>query len=171
MKAQTPENMMTTNWIVYACLAVGLSSALVAGVFQSFSDFVMKALIIAEPAGGIEAMQMINRTVFRSVFLGMLLGLVPITLGFAAYAYFNLSGPVKLWIMSGAAIYLMSVFFVTMFGNVPMNNRLEAVNYETVEAINYWRIYGRVWTNWNHIRTFGSAATAICFLLASAALT
>jgi uncharacterized membrane protein len=162
---------MSTNWIVYACLAVGLSSALVAGVFQSFSDFVMRALIMADPAGGIEAMQMINRTVFRSVFLVMLLGLAPITLGFAAYAYFSLSGPVKLWIMSGAAIYIIGVFFVTMFGNVPMNNRLDAMNYETAEAINYWRTYGIVWTGWNHIRTFGSAATAVCFLLASTALT
>ncbi len=161
---------MATNWIVYACLAVGLSSALVAGVFQSFSDFVMKALIIADPAGGIEAMQMINRCVFRSVFVVMLLGLAPATLGFAAYAYFNLSGPSQVWIMSGAAIYVMGVFFVTMFGNVPMNKRLDAMNSETVEAINYWRIYGKVWTNWNHIRTFGSAATAVCFLLASAAV-
>ncbi len=158
---------MSINWIAYACLAVGLSSALVAGVFQSFSDFVMKALIMAEPAGGIEAMQMINRTVFRSVFLVMLLGLAPATLGFAAYAGFNLSGPVKLWIMSGAAIYVISVFFVTMFGNVPMNNRLDAMNYETIAAVNYWRTYGKVWTGWNHVRMFGSVATAICFLFAS----
>ncbi len=161
---------MTTNWIVYACMAVGLSSALVAGVFQSFSDFVMKALGAAEPAGGIEVMQMINRKVFRSVFLVMLLGLVPVTLGFATYAYFNLSGPSQVWIMSGATIYAISVFFVTMFGNVPMNNRLDGMNYEMVETVNYWRMYGKVWTNWNHVRTFGSATTAICFLLASITL-
>lgn len=161
---------MTTNWIVYACLSVGLSSALVAGVFQSFSDFVMKALIATEPAGGIEAMQMINRTVFRSLFLAMMLALVPITLAFAAYAYYKLSGIAQFWIMSGAVVYVVSVFLVTMIGNVPMNNRLDGMNYVMIEATTYWRTYGEVWTNWNHVRTLGSAVTAVCFLFASIAL-
>ena len=161
---------MTNYWIVYASLTVGLGSALVAGVFQSFSDFVMKALIAAKPASGIESMQMINRTVFRSVFLAMFLVLVPVTLAFAAYAYFNLSGTAQIWIISGAVVYVTSVFLVTMFGNVPMNKRLDSLDYTTTETAKYWRVYGQAWTGWNHVRTLGSVATAICFLLASVAL-
>lgn len=156
--------------MVYACLAVGLASALVAGVFQSFSDFVMKALIAAEPAGGIQSMQMINRTVFRSVFLVMMLGLAPVTIGFAAYAYFNLTGAAQFMIIAGAAIYVVFSFMVTMFGNVPMNKRLDGMAYAHTEAAVYWQTYGTVWTGWNHVRTLGSVATAICFLLASVAL-
>ncbi len=161
---------MSTDWIIYACLFVGLSSALVAGVFQSFSDFVMKALIAAEPAGGIEAMQMINRTVFRSVFLVLFLALVPITIGCAAFAHIGLTGPARVWILSGAAIYLIGVFLVTMFGNVPMNNRLAVMDHARSETVTYWRTYGDVWTNWNHVRTLGSVATAVCFLLAAISL-
>jgi len=161
---------MTSNWIVYASLLVGLSSALVAGVFQSFSDFVMKALIAAQPASGIESMQMINRTVFRSVFLLLLLGLVPVTLAFAAYAFFELSGATQIWVISGALIYLTSVFLVTLLGNVPMNKRLDGMDYATAETANYWRAYGKAWTGWNHIRTFGSLATSVCYLLAGIAL-
>ncbi len=160
---------MTTNWIVYACLMVGLSSALVAGVFQSFSDFVMKALIATNPVGGVEAMQRINQTVFRSVFLAMLLGLAPVTLGFAVYAYFNMSGHSQVFIITGAVIYVIGVFLVTMFGNVPMNNRLKNMDFAALETADYWRTYGKVWTNWNHIRTIGSVVTAMCFLLASVA--
>ncbi len=74
---------MPTDWIIYACLAAGVSSLLVAGVFQSFSDFIMRSLVAASPAGGIESMQMINRKVFRSWFLVMLLGLAPVSLAFA----------------------------------------------------------------------------------------
>ena len=55
---------MTTNWIVYACLGMALSSALVDDVFKSFSDFVMRGLLLAAAAGGIESMQHINRCRF-----------------------------------------------------------------------------------------------------------
>jgi len=161
---------MTLSLIAITCLALGLSSALVAGVFQSFSDFVMRGLIAAEPAGGIESMQMINRTVMQSVFIVMLLGLAPVALGLAIYAWFNLSGPALIWIIAGTVIYVASVFLVTILGNVPMNNRLANMAYARPETANYWRIYGKVWTQWNHVRTLGSVAAAICFLAAGVTL-
>ncbi len=161
---------MTTNWIVYACLVVGLSSALVAGVFQAFSDFVMKGLLAAKPTAGVESMQMINRTVMRSTFLAMFLILAPITIGLAAYAYFKLSGAAQGWMIPGAMIYVGGVFLVTVLGNVPMNNRLAEMDHTRSEAADYWRTYGTVWTNLNHVRTFGSAVAAACFLLAGVAL-
>ncbi len=161
---------MTTNWVVYACLAMAMTSGLVAGVFQSFSDFVMRGLLLAEPAGGIESMQHINRTVMRSLFLTSFLVLVPLTLAFAIYALLKLGGPGQSFIIAAAVIYVASVFFVTMFGNVPMNNQLASLAFTSAEAETYWSTYGRVWTMWNHVRTVGSAATAACFMLAAVAL-
>ena len=160
---------MPTDWIVYACLALALSSALVAGVFQSFSDFVMRGLVLAEPAGGIESMQHINRTVFRSVFLTTFLALVPATIGFALYAWLRLTGPGQTLIIGAAVIYLVTVFLVTMFGNVPMNEQLDAMAHTSAEAETYWVTYGRVWTWWNHVRTIGSAGTAVLLMLAAVA--
>lgn len=161
---------MPEDWIVYACLGAGLSSALVAGVFQSFSDFVMRSLIAARPAGGIEAMQMINRKVFRSIFLTMFLVMVPASLVLAIYAQVNLAGPAPTWIITGASIYLIGVFLVTMLGNVPMNQRLNTMDPLTEKTVDYWKTYGRVWTRWNHVRTLGSLAASVCFLIASIAL-
>lgn len=161
---------MPSDWIVYACLAAGVSSLLVAGVFQSFSDFVMRSLVAAHPASGIESMQIINRKVFRSWFLVMLLGLAPVSLAFAGYAYFNMSAPASLLIFAGAAIYVVFVFIVTIFGNVPMNNRLDRMDPFAQETADYWTTYGVVWTRWNHVRTLGSLASALCFLFASIAL-
>lgn len=69
--------------LVWAPMAIGVASLLVAGVFQSFSDFVMRGLIFAEPVGGAQSMQMINRTVMRSVFIILLLGLAPVMLIFS----------------------------------------------------------------------------------------
>jgi uncharacterized membrane protein len=161
---------VTSGWLVYACLGLALSSAMVAGVFQSFSDFVMRGLRLAEPAGGIESMQHINRTVMRSLFLTSFLVLVPLTLGFAVYAGIRLSGPAQKLIISAAAIYATSVFLVTMFGNVPMNRHLAQLEHTSEEARAYWSRYGRVWTRLNHVRTAGSTATSVCFMVAALAL-
>jgi len=159
---------MSNEWMMYACLGAGLASALVAGVFQAFSDFVMKALAAAP--GGAEAMQEINRKVFRSVFLITLLGLFPVLSAFAGLSYLMIEGPALMFVMSGAAIYAIFVFAVTMFGNVPMNNRLDCLDPKGPEIAGYWTVYATGWTNWNHLRTLGSAATAACFLLAAVSL-
>ena len=161
---------MTNYWIVYASLAVGLGSALVAGVFQSFSDFVMRSLVAASPSGGIETMQQINRKVFRSVFLAMLLGTAPVSLALSVYASLTMAGPASTWIVVGASIYLVSVILVTMLGNVPLNKRLDIMDPSAEQAAVYWQTYGRVWTRWNHVRMVGSLATAVCFILAGVAL-
>ncbi len=161
---------MTDNWIVYASLAAGLSSALVAGVFQAFSDFVMPGLIRSEPKGGIESMQHINRTVFRSVFLTTFLVLVPVLLVFSAFAWFQMDGIARVLIITGTAVYVLSVFGVTVAGNVPMNERLDKMACTSTEASAYWQTYGKVWTNWNHVRMIGSVITAICFLMAAVSL-
>jgi uncharacterized membrane protein len=161
---------MPMEWTTYACLAIGLCSALVAGVFQSFSDFVMRSLLAAKPTAGIEAMQQINRKVYRSVFLPTLIGLVPITAVSAIYAYVALPSVAAGWIMAGAAIYIVGVFLVTMLGNVPMNNKLDQMSPTAPDTETYWSIYGRKWTKWNHVRTIGSAITSVCFLLAGLAM-
>ncbi|MEM7606281.1 MAG: anthrone oxygenase family protein [Myxococcota bacterium] len=158
------------SWVVYACLALGLSSALVGGVFQSFSDFVMRGLLDAEPAGGMESMQQLNRTVYRSAFLAMFMALVPATLAMAIYAWLKLSGAAQGFIIAAAIIYVTSVFIVTAAGNVPMNDQLDALAPTSADGHAYWATYGRVWTRWNHVRTLGSVVVAGLFLLTSVQL-
>ncbi|MEO0322882.1 MAG: anthrone oxygenase family protein [Myxococcota bacterium] len=154
-------------FIVYACFGAGLTAALVAGVFQSFSDFVMAGLLRAAPAGGIDAMQQLNRTVFRSAFLASFIALVPVTLGIALYGGVALTGTPRTLLVTAGVVYVLSVFLVTAFGNVPMNERLDELAPGSDAAAAYWRSYGRVWTGWNHVRTLGSLATAACLLFAS----
>jgi len=158
---------MSFELLTYVCLFLGLASALLAGVFQSFSDFVMQGLLRAEPRGGIESMQHLNRTVFRSVFIVTFLALVPVSLAFAAYAWVMLDGLPSRLIMAAAIIYVPFVFIVTAAGNVPMNKKLDAMDHRSAEAADYWRLYGRVWTRWNTIRTIGSIVTAGFYLLAA----
>ncbi|MEL7547524.1 MAG: anthrone oxygenase family protein [Pseudomonadota bacterium] len=158
---------MSFEWIAYASAFAGLCAALVAGVFQSFSDFVMAGLRRAAPAGGIEAMQQLNRTVFRSQFIFTFLALVPASLGLAIYAFFATDGTARLLMIAAAIVYFVTVFVVTIAGNVPMNERLDELVHTSAEAAAYWDHYGRVWTRWNTVRTIGSIVTAACYLSAS----
>lgn len=157
---------MSMTLIAIACLCLALVSALVAGVLLAFSDFIMRGLAQASPAGGIEAMQGINRTVLRSVFLTAFIALLPAVYGLAAYALFALEGPGQTLIYIGAMIYLITVFLVTGFGNVPMNKRLAGYDPDAAGAAVYWQRYLVRWTGLNHWRAGGSLATSICFAAA-----
>ena len=161
---------MSSEVLVYACLFLGLSSALVGGVFQSFSDFVMAGLMRAAPAGGIESMQQLNQTVFRSLFIATFLTLAPVSLVFAIYAWFALGGVPQRLIIFAAILYLPLVFLVTAFGNVPMNEKLDKMDHTSADAADYWQTYGRVWTRWDTLRTIGSIATAGCYLVAAVSI-
>ena len=96
---------MSFEILTYLCLFLGLITALLAGVFQSFSAFVMQGLLRAAPAGGIESMQQLDRTVFRSAFIAIFMALVPVSLAFAVFAWFSLDGPSSRLIIAAAIIW------------------------------------------------------------------
>lgn len=149
-----------TSFSVIAC-------GLVSGVFLTFSDFVMRSLHKSEREAGIEAMQIINREVFRTLFMVLLIGmsaLSPILVWLALQAP---QGSPPYWVVLGSCIYILGVFVVTVFGNVPMNTKLDRLDHTSTEAAAYWaKTYYPRWTLFNHIRTFGAAAAAVCFLIA-----
>lgn len=89
---------------------------------------------------------------------------------FALYALFVFEGPGQVAILIAAFIYVPSVFLMTMFGNVPMNNRLAKLDHRSNEAAIYWKTYGEQWTRLNHVRTLGSIFTAGLYLVAAITL-
>lgn len=158
---------MASTWILYLCGTAAVASGLVAGVFLAFSDFVMRSLRAATPAGGIESMQIINRKVYGSVFLTLLMGMAAVSALLTALAYLRVSGPASIWIFAGGASYLIGVFFVTMICNVPMNKRLGAMDHNAAVTASYWAEYVSSWTFWNHVRSVASAGATICFVVGS----
>lgn len=161
---------MTYEWTLYACLLLALWSAVIGGVFSAFSEFVMSGLLRAKPAGGIEVMQHINRTVIKTQFVAGIILIGPLSLFFAAYGMMTFDGAARGSLLLAPIVYLPSVFLMTMFGNVPMNNTLDSLDHRDPDAEMYWRRYGRVWTRLNHIRTLGSILTAGIYIVASIAL-
>ena len=138
--------------IFWGALFCGFATCLLAGVFLAFSDFIMRSLNAASRTAAAEVMQLINRKIYRSVFMLLFMGMVPVSLAAGAGA---------------AAAYLFGVFGVTALGNVPLNNRLDRMELGGPDAQNFWPNYARPWLRYNHIRTVFCAVTSVCFFRAA----
>lgn len=142
-----------------------LAYALLCGVFLAFSDFIMRALTNTGGIAGIEAMQSINRAVFRWVFMALFLGMVPVSLVISGYSALNSGSPAMLLMSLAGLIYLIGCFGVTIVFNVPMNETLEGMDLSADATRHYWAsTYLPRWTFWNTIRTV-ACLTAAGFLL------
>ena len=78
---------------------------------------------MTKTSAGLEVMQVINREVFKSVFMVLLPGWSAISPLLIAYAWLNFKGQVAFLVMAGGTVYLVGVFAVSMVFNVPMNKQ------------------------------------------------
>jgi uncharacterized membrane protein len=147
-------------------LLAALGCGLNAGVFFTFSSFVMAGLKDLSPDQGIAAMQSINRKAVTFAFMAALFGTALLCLGLAVYAATSLDDDWAPLVLAGGAIYLVGAILVTMVRNVPMNNRVEALKPDDPVAADYWREYLSNWTAWNHLRTITCLAAATLMTIA-----
>jgi uncharacterized membrane protein len=150
---------------VVTLLAV-LGCGLIAGVFFAFSAFVMKALARLPPGEGIAAMQSINIVVLNPWFLGVFLGTAAICVVALIASLLRWHQPGAVYLLVGAAFYLLGSLLVTIVFNVPKNNALASVAPADPDAASLWAGYVTSWTAWNHIRTAASLAAAASFGIA-----
>ncbi|MEO9617183.1 MAG: anthrone oxygenase family protein [Parasphingorhabdus sp.] len=161
---------MTYEWPLYFCLFLALWSAVIGGVFSAFSEFVMSGLLKTAPAGGIEAMQHINRYVIKTQFVAGILSIAIFSVLFTIYSLMVFDGAALVTLILAPVVYLPTVFLMTMFGNVPMNNKLASLDHTASEAEAYWKKYDRDWTRLNHVRSIGSILTAGLYVIAAITL-
>ena len=142
-----------------------LAYALVGGVFLAFSDFIMRSLAHTSGIGGVDAMQVINREVFRWVFMALFIGMAPVSLAIAGYGWFAVGhGPGTMFMLAGLT-YVVGCFCVTVFFNVPMNEALAGMDASSSVARDYWTgTYLPRWTFWNSVRTFACTLSAALLL-------
>ena len=144
-----------------------LAYAMVGGVFLAFSDFIMRALSVTSGHGGPEAMQAINREVFRWVFMALLLGLVPVSLLIAAYGVIAVGGSTGTLMLLAGLTYFVGCFGVTVVFNVPMNEALAGMETSANTTLDYWvQTYLPRWSFWNTVRTVACGLSAALLLIA-----
>ncbi|MDX5361844.1 MAG: DUF1772 domain-containing protein [Alphaproteobacteria bacterium] len=142
-----------------------LAYALLGGAFLAFSDFIMRALSLTGGTGGVEAMQVINREVFRWVFMALFLGMVVLSLVLGGYAATSVDGPAGALMLLAGLVYLAGCFGVTAVFNVPMNEALAGMDLTSEATRDYWTgTYLPRWTFWNTVRTIACGLSAALLL-------
>ena len=146
-----------------------IGCGLLAGLYFSFTTFIMTALGRIGQTAGITAMNAINVSIVQSLFMPFFLGTTAASAALAAIALFRWGEPGAMAMVAAGVLYVLGMFIVTMIFNVPLNNALAAVDPASSEAASVWARYLTVWTTWNHVRTVSSTVACALFIAVIAA--
>lgn len=149
-------------------IIAAFTTALMAGLFFSYSFSVSPGLKQLSDAEYIAAMQSINRAIINPIFFIVFFGSF-ISLPIAIYLHYTKPVPVQWWLLLIATlIYLFGVLGVTVAGNVPLNNSLEKLNvlHSTEESVKAQRLnFESRWSSLNLVRTISSVIACLCIIV------
>jgi uncharacterized membrane protein len=153
--------------LVVAC---ALGSGVVGGLLLAFSVSVMPALARQPDAQGMRVMQDINVVILNPLFLAIFMGTAILSLGLIASPLSGASDQGLALRLAGALLYLVGVFGITMAVNVPLNNRLAALDATGRDSWPPWRHYLQRWTWWNHVRALAGVLASLALTLSAVRL-
>jgi len=146
-----------------------LSSGLMAGLFYSWSISVTPGLAKMSDENYLQAFQSMNRAILNPAFFIFFFGLV-VLLPLLTYLHYQSPVDAKFWyIISATIFYMIGIMTVTIFGNVPMNNTLEALQIESMdlEKMASFRLgFESKWNKLNMIRTICSSLAFVSLIIA-----
>jgi uncharacterized membrane protein len=141
-------------------------TALMAGLFYSWSVSVMPGLARISDRAFIEAMQAMNRAILNPLFFIAFMGCVFLL---PASAWLSFGRLRFAFVIAATVVYLVGVFGVTAAGNVPLNESLDKFRLEgaTSEALSAFRSHFEAsWNRFNQVRTV--AAFVVLLLMVAA---
>ncbi|RYH74023.1 DUF1772 domain-containing protein [Flavobacteriaceae bacterium 144Ye] len=143
-----------------------LLNALSVGFFFAWSVSVILGTKKIGDFTYLETMQSINKEILNPVFFIVFFGSL-ITLILNAALQNN--NKLMFWLLlTSAIIYLIGTFGVTAFGNVPLNNELDALDIKalnTTELKNFRDYYESNWNQYHNIRTLSNMISFILLLI------
>lgn len=146
-----------------------VSTGLVAGFFFGWIVASIPGLKVVSDRTYVTTMQSINRAIINPAFIGPFMG-TPFLLAAAALLEWRAGNTRRAWVLVSAAVtYFFGVVAVTVGGNIPLNDALEAfesegASDESVAGIRHR--YEGPWNRWHYVRTtlnvvaFGLAAAS-----------
>lgn len=152
-----------------------LLCSLTAGFVFAFATVVMPGLAKLDDGGFIRGFQVIDGIIqkgqpaFGLVWVGsMITLLIAAVLGFQ-----QLAGTDRWLLIAATVVYLVGVQLPTLTINIPLNNQLQAVNVQDVEAqaadgaqlAQARASFEPRWNRWNVIRTVLAIATSLMLLV------
>jgi uncharacterized membrane protein len=147
-------------------LATAVGAGLNAGVFFTFSNFVMPALAKLPAEQGTAAMQSMNIEAINRWFMAALFGTGAACLVLVVLSFRSAADPRACVRLAGAAVYVLGIIVVTAACSVPRNNALAELDPAAAESAAVWSRYLGEWVLWNHVRTGSGLISAIALTLA-----
>ena len=136
-----------------------LTSALMAGLFFAWMVSVIPGTLKTSDQAYVSTMQNINREIINPWFVIPFMT-TPLVLAAASFMYFR-AGQTRrgAFLAAAAATYAVGVIGITVGGNIPLNDELEAFELvgATRDALAEQRVaYEGPWNRWHNMRTLAS---------------
>ena len=118
----------------------------------------------------LSVMQSINRLILTPYFFLVFMGTPTACVAILLVGFMSSEAANYNYAYIAAITYILGSFGVTIIKNVPMNNTLKELDTNDEVSINYWQVYFKKWTFWNHIRFWASLVSCVLFTLNIASL-
>ncbi|MCA0931318.1 DUF1772 domain-containing protein [Lutimonas saemankumensis] len=142
-----------------------LLNALATGFFFAWSVSVILGTKKVGDFTYLESMQSINREILNPAFFIVFFGSI---ISLFASAILQYSYKPMFWFLAASAvIYLIGTFGVTAFGNVPLNNELEALHFKELsinELRSFRTYYESIWNRYHTLRTLSSLISFVLLI-------
>lgn len=155
-----------------ALIAATLFCTMVTGLLFCFAVVAMPGISQLNDREFIRAFQVMDGVIQRNqpLFMIVWVGSVLLLLGATALGLAQLGGLERALLVGAALIYLFGVQLPTVAINVPLNNRLQALDVDAVQASAHAAArsgFEARWNRWNRVRTLlaGVASTLLLILL------
>ena len=153
---------ITFEYIAMALLVflTGLS----AGLCFTWTNAITPGIGRLDDMSYLLSFQQMNRTIVNPMFLIAFFG--PAILGLHSLIAFRGAATALFWVLLVAvAIYFEGVVLVTIFGNVPLNNILDATELSTANQVDLKTLRDLFEVKWNHLHLIRTISATVSFAL------
>ncbi len=140
-------------------------TGLMAGIFFTWSNAVKPGIGKLNDVDYLSALQSMNRVILNSLFLIVFIGSI-ISVALVPAFHFHLYPKNIFWLLILIVIiYMVGVFFVTVLGNIPLNEILDKRNLSIMNPNDLSILRDSIENKWNNFNLIRSISSAISFLL------
>ncbi len=147
-----------------------LSTGLMAGIFFTWSNAVKPGIGKLSDLEYLKALQSMNRVIlnipFKIVFFVSIISVALVPL-----IYFDLYPNNIFWLFIFSLVsYWVGAFSVTVFGNIPLNKKLDNSNLKSISSQKIKLLRESIESKWNNLNLIRTISSFITFLLLVLAL-
>jgi len=140
-------------------------TGLMAGIFFTWSNAVKPGIGKLNDLDYLSALQSMNRVILNSAFLIVFVGAI-VSVALVPVFHFHMYPKNIFWLLILIVIiYWVGVFFVTIFGNIPLNEILDKRNLSVMNPEDLSLLRDSIEDKWNNFNLIRSISSAISFLL------